>query len=178
MIPFSKIPKKYKIPIFSAVIIVITFSLLLTCAEVTRMLEQPMQSFRDYSELKNTPGVLSSGWFPAWLPVEAKNIVEIHDIDSNERFLYFEVPHTSNFLTMPPCENLNRNPSELTAKIGEYRIDAPAALQSAWTASVKGSFSYVCRDSSALQSQTEWLVVIAPATQQVFVRGRTLYSTD
>ncbi len=169
--------KKFRIPFLGAIIIIATLSFLLTCAEVLHRLEQPLQSFHDYSELKNTPGVLSSGWFPAWLPVEAKNIVEIHNIDTNERFLYFEVPH-GNFLTMPPCENLILNSTSLSEKIAQYRIEVPTALQSAWVTSVESSSSYVCRDSPAAQSQAEWLVVIAPLTQQVFVRGRTLYDTE
>ncbi|MEO9970113.1 MAG: hypothetical protein ABJG15_09880, partial [Hyphomonadaceae bacterium] len=32
------------------------------------------------------------GWLPDWMPVSAKNIHEIHDLDTSEQAISFEVP--------------------------------------------------------------------------------------
>lgn len=47
-------------------------------------------SYPDLAEAESRGGV-SSGWIPKWLPTSSTNLREIHDIDTNESALAFDI---------------------------------------------------------------------------------------
>lgn len=50
-------------------------------------------------------GAITRGWIPAWIPPDAFDIREVHDIDSNESALVFELPEGSRWTPpSPECE--------------------------------------------------------------------------
>lgn len=37
-------------------------------------------------------GAVSAGWIPEWIPLDASSLREVHDIDTNESALAFDIP--------------------------------------------------------------------------------------
>lgn len=46
----------------------------------------------DTLHIAQASGAIQRGWLPAWLPREAKNIYEVHNLDSNAAMWAAEVP--------------------------------------------------------------------------------------
>ena len=50
-------------------------------------------------------GAVTRGWVPEWMPRDAKNIHEYHDLDTNSQSMSFEVADLSNFRWPPICNS-------------------------------------------------------------------------
>jgi hypothetical protein len=50
-------------------------------------------TYKSYSEAVSA-GAVSRGWVPNWLPEQASDILEVHNIDSNAVMLRFSYPET------------------------------------------------------------------------------------
>ena len=46
---------------------------------------------------------IGRGWVPEWLPAEARQIREVHNVDTNESALAFQLPGGSNWRPPSPC---------------------------------------------------------------------------
>ena len=49
-------------------------------------------------------GAVQRGWVPPWLPSEARNLREVHNIDTNARMLLAEVPASATLRLPPECK--------------------------------------------------------------------------
>ena len=58
----------------------------------------------DNCETVSASGSFERGWIPSWLPREAKNIQERHNIDTNAIALSFEVPNPNFQLSGVTCK--------------------------------------------------------------------------
>ena len=52
--------------------------------------EQPSTHWNNTSEM-NMPDIFQYGWIPTWFPINATNIYEQHDIDTNKIWIKFEL---------------------------------------------------------------------------------------
>jgi hypothetical protein len=55
-------------------------------------------------------GAVHQGWIPAWLPKNAHNLKEKHDLDNNKSILRFDFPETDKWI--PPSGCLRIHPRE------------------------------------------------------------------
>ncbi|MEM6536957.1 MAG: hypothetical protein AAF668_04425 [Pseudomonadota bacterium] len=58
-------------------------------------------SVYDDLEHASEAGELSKGWLPAWIPPDAKNIHEVHDLDTNDQAISFELDNTNEGFQWP-----------------------------------------------------------------------------
>ena len=63
-------------------------------------------SYATQSEVKAS-NAIQRGWIPAWLPSEAMNIREVHNIDTNESALSFNLPIGTNWHPPASCKPAN-----------------------------------------------------------------------
>src|SRR5690606_10252246 len=49
-------------------------------------------------------GGISSGWIPQWLPDNAVDLREVHDIDTNESALAFKISGSANWRPLGQCQ--------------------------------------------------------------------------
>jgi len=49
-------------------------------------------------------GGISSGWIPAWLPASSTKLLEIHNIDTNESALAFNIKNSGNWRPPIQCQ--------------------------------------------------------------------------
>jgi hypothetical protein len=49
-------------------------------------------------------GAVTRGWIPAWLPANATDLHEVHDLDSNESALSFGVPASTRLALPSTCQ--------------------------------------------------------------------------
>ena len=49
-------------------------------------------------------GAVTRGWIPEWLPANATDLDEVHDLDSNESALSFSVPANTKLALPVECE--------------------------------------------------------------------------
>jgi len=54
------------------------------------VVENPATQFRDYAEWQAAPAD-QRGWIPRWLPREARDIREVHNVDTDEWWLAFQL---------------------------------------------------------------------------------------
>ena len=57
--------------------------------------EQPSTHWNNTSEM-NIPDIFQYGWIPSWFPINATNIHEQHDIDTNQVWIKFEILDSNN----------------------------------------------------------------------------------
>ena len=65
--------------------------------------ERPEVSYANMPEAVSH-GVVDRGWIPEWIPASATNIHEIHDLDTNESMLAFQLPATASWSLPPHCQ--------------------------------------------------------------------------
>lgn len=79
----------------------ILFVALLLCGCTDDVLDA---SYADVGEVE-ADGAIERGWIPGWIPRAAFNIHEVHDIDTSESALVFELPRGSTWEPpTPQCE--------------------------------------------------------------------------
>jgi hypothetical protein len=49
-------------------------------------------------------GAVDRGWIPDWIPLSATNIREIHDLDTNESMMAFELPRQAKWQLPSDCK--------------------------------------------------------------------------
>lgn len=79
-------------------------------------LETPESSYDSFAEVKSL-GLLENGWIPKWLPPNAQNIQETHNIDRNTSALAFDIPAGDTWLLPEHCKPISMKdafPNELT----------------------------------------------------------------
>lgn len=55
------------------------------------------------AEAAKAEGAIPRGWLPAWLPEDAKNIIEIHDVGTNESTFSFSTGQSDPILRDAVC---------------------------------------------------------------------------
>lgn len=54
-------------------------------------------------------GAMRRGWIPVWIPPDATHLREVHNQDSNESALRFEIPKTLGWKPPAPCRKADRS---------------------------------------------------------------------
>ena len=67
------------------------------------LLERPEMSYVNMTEAIEH-GAIDRGWVPEWIPAQATNIREIHDIDTNESMMAFDLPNTVDWRLPNGCK--------------------------------------------------------------------------
>ena len=65
-------------------------------------LEQPEANYGSFESAKSS-GAIEAGWIPEWLPESSKNIMEAHDVDTNEQHLSFKFAPNELWVPPPSC---------------------------------------------------------------------------
>ncbi|CAM4359014.1 hypothetical protein NORO109296_26005 [Nocardiopsis rhodophaea] len=113
-------------------------ALLTSCAAETQ------EAHYDDLDEARAEGAVDQGWVPEWVPEEARNIQEKHDLDSNAQLLTFTVasrttPETCEELTVDPerprlsADWFPRRPGSLTKRCGEFHAFLSDGRIHAWT---------------------------------------------
>lgn len=114
---------------------IVTLSIALSgCMEVAST------EYADRNQAVSRQAIGESKWLPSWLPEDAVNIRESHDIDTNESWLVFHL--TSGVLTLPEECRLVSRPELFGARVMRR---FPQFARSAWSraSSYSGKF-YLC----------------------------------
>ena len=85
--------------------------------------EHPSSTYATYADAV-AAGSVARGWIPVWVPVEAVNIREIHDLDTNEVCIRFELPNAARVALLEPMHKL---PAE-----GIEVLPASCSLRPGW----------------------------------------------
>lgn len=102
-------------------------------------------SFNTAQEARNA-GHVDKGWIPSWLPDNAADIHEAHDVDSNISMLAFSLPDTRTLVLPDTCHPV------------EFAQTYPAPLQRPWWP-----------DDESLRSSYAFFRCTADATRYRFV---------
>ncbi len=79
--------------------------------------------------------MIAKGWIPAWVPEEATDLREVHDLDSNVSALAFSKPRSKQLLLPPGCRPVNHSATQ------------PALFNRSWWPSetaLKRSYTFFC----------------------------------
>jgi len=57
-------------------------------------------------------GMVRKGWIPAWIPAEATDLREVHNLDSNVSELSFAMPRASRIRLSPDCKSIPYSETE------------------------------------------------------------------
>lgn len=108
-------------------------------------MEVASTEYADRNDAISKQGIGESKWLPAWLPDDAINIRETHDIDTNESWLVFRPG--SSALALPEGCKLAARP-EMPEQRGMRRF--PQFARDAWSrASVYAGAFYLCPEGAA-----------------------------
>ncbi len=56
--------------------------------------------------------MIAKGWIPAWVPEEATDLREVHDLDSNVSAPAFSKPRSKQLLLPPGCRSVNHSATQ------------------------------------------------------------------
>lgn len=76
--------------------------------------------------------MITKGWIPAWVPEEATDLREVHDLDSNVSALAFSKPRSKQLLLPPGCRPVNHSATR-PALFNRSWWPSEAALKRAYT---------------------------------------------
>lgn len=116
---------------------------------VAGCMEVVSAEYADRDEAKNRNAIGEAKWLPAWLPADAVNIRETHDIDTNASWLVFRL--RSGALVLPVnCRRTAR--PEMPGKQVIRRF--PIFARDAWSrASASNGMFYLCTEGTT----THWV---------------------
>ncbi|MNV43317.1 hypothetical protein D3C71_1350270 [compost metagenome] len=120
--------------------LMVTLALALSgCSEVAST------QYADRNQAVSRQAIGESKWLPGWLPEDAVNIQETHDMDTNESWLVFRL--TSGILTLPEDCTLASRPEMPDARVMRR---FPQFARSAWSraSNYAGKF-YLCPEGNA-----------------------------
>jgi len=112
---------------FRSAILVLSASALIGCT----LLERP-ESFYSSMPEALADGAVPRGWIPEWIPSSAREIKEIHDLDTNESMLAFEIPTGQPWQLPAHCQPIHHS------QIGQPRFSRPW-----WPSTTEQARSYV-----------------------------------
>lgn len=67
--------------------------------------ERPESSYSSFADAK-LKGAIDKGWIPAWLPASTTDIRELHDIDTNESMLAFNLDPKQGWPLPDHCQSV------------------------------------------------------------------------
>ena len=76
--------------------------------------------------------MIAKGWIPAWVPEEATDLREVHDLDSNVSALAFSKPRSKQLLLPPGCRPVNHSATQ-PALFNRSWWPSEAALKRSYT---------------------------------------------
>lgn len=76
--------------------------------------------------------MIAKGWIPAWVPQEATDLREVHDLDSNVSALAFSKPRSKQLLLPSGCRPVNHSATQ-PALFNRSWWPSDAALKRAYT---------------------------------------------
>ena len=98
-------------------------------------------------------GAVQRGWIPAWVPPEARDLREVHSVDTNESVLLFILPAGLNWRPPGSCRD---------ADAGEF---SEPAFARDWIPELGAGYSYYsCPSPSAVTGSVP--IIAAVAVQQ------------
>ena len=85
-----------------SIITLVTFlmALLSACSDGLKLYE----TYENFDQAE-ADGAVARGWVPEWMPRDAKNIHEYHDLDTNSQAMSFKIAEPSNFRWPPICNS-------------------------------------------------------------------------
>jgi len=90
-------------------------------------LEVTESHYSTYEELASIPNIFDAGWIPSWTPKSAVDIVESHDVDTNEGWLVFKYLKSDEFYAgckEIPSDKVERPNKQYTSKFPQFVTDA------------------------------------------------------
>lgn len=101
--------------------------------------ERELNSYATYAEAADDQAI-KRGWIPLFTPHSARNLQEVHDLDTNERLLLFTAPREDLLTMAAKLEAVSslRQPSGLLRPPPGWNLDATPVEQS-----VSSSYSSV-----------------------------------
>lgn len=112
---------------------------------VSGCMEVASTAYVDRNQAISRDAIGKSKWLPDWLPEDAVNIREAHDMDTNESWLVFQT--TSRTLAMPEgCRQVGR------PEMSEARVMRrfPQFARDAWSRASAHTWEFhVCQESNA-----------------------------
>ncbi len=119
-------------------------------------------AFTTYQEALAS-GAMEQGWVPVWVPREATEIREVHNIDTNESALSFVLPPGNQWTPPAPCQR---------AEGGEF---PEPAFSRAWLPQAYGDYSFF-RCPSAVKSSVPIIEAVAVSKDGQQVLNWRVYS--
>lgn len=108
-------------------------------------MEVASTEYADRNQAVSRQAIGESKWLPSWLPEDAVNIRESHDMDTNESWLVFRL--TSGVLALPEECRLVSRPEMSDARVMRR---FPPFARNAWSrASSYGGKFYLCPEGNA-----------------------------
>lgn len=104
-------------------------------------------------------GAMDQGWIPRWLPEEASNIREVHNLDSNESLMSFTLPAQHQWAPPAACQ-----PAEAA------QLPAPAFERNWAPKKLDGYTTYACAEPDS-GSGVRHALAIAPDRSNVLYWG-------
>lgn len=88
--------------------------------------EMPLSSYENLDKARRS-GAVERGWVPSTLPDGAEQILEVHDLDTNEVWGCFQLTHGSAVVPFrageaPPANLPRRPPSKLSCWTGDLAL--------------------------------------------------------
>ncbi len=102
-------------------------------------LENPKSTYATYEDII-AAGAIKRGWVPEFIPQSATNIVEQHNIDTNDGFLSFNAPELELEALKSKCKPLTYNDVKY---LSNYPLWWPSELEGSNEVSSKLDF-YLC----------------------------------
>ena len=109
-------------------------------------------------------GAISRGWIPRWTPASAKDIAEVHNLDTNARLLAYSFESRSASDFQKPCSPVEQRNVALPRWVPVKWW--PETLR--WGTTARGRFKFfVCDDSNGPRS----FVAVDESGARVFIWG-------
>lgn len=110
--------------------------------------ERPESSYTSFSEAR-LKGAVEAGWIPAWLPESAVGIRELHDIDTNESMLAFDLDPRQAWQLPDHCQSVT------------YQQLSPPRFSRKWWPSARqleqSYFFYRCEGDVPFSAAVTWV---------------------
>lgn len=110
------------------------------CLSAAACLGTTIDASYDKATEAREAGMVEKGWIPAWIPKNAVNLREVHDLDTNVSELSFEIPDAAKVQLPADCEPVEY-PETIEAYIHRHWWPAEKELQE--------SFSFLECDADA-----------------------------
>jgi len=141
-----------------AVVAMITVSLFVT-GLVIYIIETPVTKYKTFAEAQ-ADGAIERGWLPTFLPASATDIRDVHNIDTNARWLAFHAPIVDLRLMVQGFKTLSYAEARRTALPRPWRVGGwwPPELSEPLLATPRDTdrLAYYRADEDDLCLAVEW----------------------